>query len=137
MTPIIPYLIFPGTCREAMTFYQQCLGGDLSMAAFADMPGADQLPEAVRGGIAHASLVNGARTLMAYDDPHGSIVSGTAVSLSLACASVVEAERLFAALGQGGTVLMPLADQPWGAKFGMLTDRYGIQWMVDYDYPQE
>ena len=73
---------------------------------------------------------------MAYDEPHGSVVNGTSVSLSLACASVAEAERLFAVLSQDGTVLMPLADQPWGARFGMLTDRFGIRWMIDHDYPK-
>jgi PhnB protein len=125
MSKIIAYLNFPGTCREAMTFYQQCLGGELNMMGFEGAPGTDQLPEAARQGIMHANLVNGPLT------------SGDSVSLSLDCATAAEADQFFAALVRGGTVKMALADQFWGARFGMLVDKFDINWLVNYDYPKD
>jgi PhnB protein len=137
MSKIIAYLNFPGTCREAMTFYQQCLGGELNMMGFEGAPGTDQLPEAARQGIMHANLVNGPLTLMASDKPMGPVTSGDSVSLSLDCATAAEADQFFAALVRGGTVKMALADQFWGARFGMLVDKFDINWLVNYDYPKD
>jgi len=134
MSKIIAYLNFPGTCREAMTFYQQCLGGELHLMGFEGAPGAEQLPEAARNGVMHANLVNGSLTLMASDSPLAPVTNGDSVSLSIDCDSAAEADQLFAALSAGGTVRMPLADQFWGAKFGMLVDKFGINWLVNYDY---
>lgn len=136
MSKIIAYLSFPGTCREAMTFYQQCLGGELNMMGFEGAPGTDQLPEAARQGIMHANLVNGPLTLMASDNPMGTVTNGDSVSLSLDCETAAAADQFFAALGAGGAVKMPMADQFWGARFGMLVDKYGINWLVNHDYPQ-
>jgi PhnB protein len=134
MSKIVAYLNFPGTCREAMTFYQQCLGGELNMMGFEHAPNADQLPEAARHGIMHANLVNGPLTLMASDSPLAPVTNGDSVSLSIDCDSAAEADQLFAALSVGATIKMPLADQFWGAKFGMLVDKFGINWLVNYDY---
>ncbi len=137
MSKIIAYLNFPGTCREAMTFYQQCLGGELNIMDFEQMPNADQLPEAARGNVMHANLVNGPLTLMASDNFMDAVTNGDSVSLSLDCDSVAEADQFFTALSEGGMVKMPLADQFWGAKFGMLVDKFGINWMVNHDYKKD
>lgn len=133
MSQLIAYLNFPGTCREAMTFYQQCLGGQLHLTTFEESPMAAQLPAATRAAILHAHLTSGPLKLMASDNPMSEVVNGNSVSLSLDCASEDETARLFAGLAAGGRVTMPLADQFWGARFGMLTDQFGIHWMVNYD----
>jgi PhnB protein len=133
MPELFPYLNFPGTCREAMTFYQQCLGGKLTIMSHEEASMAEELPPELRQAIMHANLVSGPLTLMASDAMHGPVVNGNAVSLSLNCHSDAEIDGLFAKLADGGQVTMPLADQFWGAKFGMLTDRFGILWMLNFD----
>lgn len=130
MKSIQPYLNFDGNAREAMTFYRECLGGTLDIQTFADAhiptpPGAEQR-------VMHARLTAGPVVIMASDIMPGSqFVQGTNVHLNIDCDSVEELDRVFAALGQGGTVTMPLADQFWGARFGMLTDRFGVHWMLN------
>jgi PhnB protein len=129
------YLNFPGNCREAMTFYQQCLGGELNLITHEGSPMADQLPEAARKSILHANLVNGPLTLLASDGM-GEVTNGNSVNLSLDCVSEAEIDELFPKLAAGGQVTMPLGDQFWGAKFGMLTDKFGIHWLLNYDRPK-
>jgi PhnB protein len=133
MKPLTPYLFFDGDCRDAMNFYQDCFGGSLELMTYADGP-ADACPG---GGVAdkdkimHACLTAGDLVLMASDNPMGPPLAGDAVSISVHCESVAETERLFAALGRGGTVKMALADTFWGAHFGMLADRFGFHWMLN------
>jgi PhnB protein len=135
MKEIGPYLAFNGNCREAMTFYQQCLGGELAVQSFGDA-GMDDQPES-RDRVMHARLVNGAAVLMASDSMPGSPhVEGTNVSLSLQCDSEDEVGRLYTALSEGGNAGMPPSDTFWGARFGMLTDRYGMHWMLNFERPQ-
>ena len=126
MKALQPYLNFNGTTRDAMTFYQQCLGGQLEMQTFA---------EAHQGngdGIMHAKLTSGPLLIMASDTMEGHpFAQGTNVHLNLDCESVEEIDRLFGALGAGGKVTMPLQDTFWGARFGMLTDKFGVQWMFN------
>jgi len=132
MKAFIPYLNFDGNAREAMTFYQQCLGADLTLQAFgeagAPFPGSEKL-------IMHARLSTQAgAVIMASDSmPHVPLVLGNNVWVTQDCDSIEEIERLFAAFGEGGSVMMPLADQFWGARFGMLTDKYGINWMFNHE----
>lgn len=136
MKPLTPYLFFGGDCRDAMNFYQDCFGGSLEIMTYADGP-ADACPDACPGGVAdkdkimHACLTAGDLVLMASDNPMGPPVAGDNVSISVHCESVAETERLFAALGRGGTVKMALADTFWGAHFGMLADRFGFHWMLN------
>ena len=130
-----PYLNFDGNAREAMTFYQQCLGGDLSVQTFGDVnapfPGAEKL-------VMHARLEHGTAILMASDPMPGSpITQGNNVWVNIDCDSVEEIETCFAALGAGGKVVMPLDNTFWGARFGMLTDKYGINWMMNYTFPKK
>lgn len=134
MTAIAPYLAFDGNCREAMEFYKSCLGGELNMHSFETMPGAENMPEEARKGIMHANLIKDSLTLMGSDGGGmKQITKGNNITLSLNCSSDEEIADFFDKLSEGGTVTMPLADQFWGAKFGMLTDKFGFDWMLNYD----
>ncbi|TGE21712.1 VOC family protein [Hymenobacter aquaticus] len=134
-SPLTPYLTFNGNCRAAMTFYQQCLGGDLQVQTFAGTPAAEHVPAEAQDGVMHAVLSNGSLLLMASDTGTQPVTKGSMVSLSINCHSDEEITRLFNALGAGGHVTMALDDTFWGAKFGMLTDQFGIDWMFNYDKP--
>jgi PhnB protein len=136
MKEIVTYLNFDGNCREAMTFYAKCLGAELTLSAFSEMPGNPPPPEA-KDRIMHARVVKGKTLLMASDTMPGSpFHQGGNFSLSIACESLQELESLFTAMSEGGKVTMPLQDQFWGARFGMLTDRFGIHWMFNFEHPK-
>ncbi|WP_400193305.1 VOC family protein [Hymenobacter sp. B81] len=132
---IAPYLTFDGNCREAMQYYQQCLGGELQLMPFDEAPEADQLPVAVQAGIMHACLTKGPLTLMASDANGQPVTPGSTITLSLNCTSAEEISTWFARLAEGGQVTMPLEETFWGATFGMLTDRFGMPWMLNFDHP--
>lgn len=129
-----PYLNFPGNTEEAFAFYRTVFGGDFPMLLRfrdfgPDMDGADG------DRIAHMSLPVGGSMLMATDslESHGRrLVVGNNVSIQLEADSAEEATRVFAALSDGGSTQMPLARSEWAELYGMCTDRYGIQWMVNY-----
>lgn len=133
MTQIHAYLTFSGNCREAMTFYRDCLGGELTLRPVEGSPVADQMPADARQGILHSTLTQGALMLMASDMSQGPVVQGNSVSLSLDCSSEEEIQQFFAALSLDGTVIEPLGEQFWGATFGALTDKYGTRWLLHYD----
>jgi len=134
---IHPYLNFPGTAEQAMKFYEKCLGGKLlEVHRFGSMPGSDKLPESVRNRVMHVTLElpEGVK-IMASDTMDGMgppYVAGTNMTVSIHPTSKAEADRVFAALAEGSQVTMELADQFWGDYFGSLTDRFGIQWMVNF-----
>ncbi|PJJ54445.1 VOC family protein [Hymenobacter chitinivorans] len=132
---LTPYLAFNGTCREAMTFYQQRLGGDLQMQTYAGTPAAENLPAEAQNNVLHAILTNGSLVLMASDAGQQAVTKGNMVSLSVNCRSEEEITSLFQQFAEGGTITMDLQDTFWGAKFGILTDRFGIDWMFNYDKP--
>ena len=131
------YLTYDGNAREAFTFYQQVLGGNLELMTFAQAPEAEQFPAEYHERIMHACLDLGESTLMASDTLPGDTCGGgpyegiKGCSISLHPTSVAEAEQLFAALGERGTVIMPLEKTFWAERFGMLTDRFGLSWMVN------
>src|SRR5262245_12512033 len=129
---INPYLNFDGNTREAMEFYARVLGAQLEIQSFADVGMADK-PE-LKDRTMHASLKKGDVVIMASDTMPGmNFVPGNNVWININCESDEEIERLFKALGEGGSVVMPLADQFWGAKFGMLNDKYGMHWMLNFE----
>ena len=135
MKEINAYLIFNGNCREAMTFYQKCLGADLQMMPFSDMPGGKVPPEA-KDRVMHARLTKGPAVLMASDNMPGMpFQQGDNFSVSLNCDSVQEIEKLFSALSEKSKVTMPLQETFWAARFGMFTDQFGINWMLNLDKP--
>ena len=136
MSQLIPYLFFEGNCREAMEFYKQCLGGELILNTVGDTPGAGEMPHA-KDKIIHAALREGnppQSTLMASDWlSENKFVAGTNTSLSVNCTSAEEIRTLFESLSAGGKVTQPLADMFWGATYGSFVDRFGIQWMLNYE----
>jgi len=132
---LVPYLTFNGTCQEAMTFYQQCLGGELMLQRFADTPAAERVAADAQQNIMHSILTTDTFTLMASDSGMGTVARGTMMSLSLNCHSPEQIQELFGKLSADGTVTMPLEDTFWGATFGILIDRFGIDWMLNYDKP--
>jgi PhnB protein len=136
MNGIHTYLTFDGNCRQAMTFYSKCLGGELLLMPFADMPG--ETPEELKDKIMHAKVCKGPHVLMASDsDPRTSVQPGNNFSICIQCESLEEIERLYSALGEKGTQLSPLQDTFWGARFGLLTDQFGIQWMFNFEIPKK
>lgn len=135
MRQIAPYLNFDGDCAEAMAFYQQCLGGELFAMTFADAK-LGTAPEH-DGRVMHARLtLAGDAMLMASDTMPGMsapLVRGTNAWVHLACDDDAEVDARFAALADGGTPTMAPHDAFWGARFAMLTDRFGVQWMLNHE----
>lgn len=126
------YVFFNGKCEEAFTFYQSALGGELNFSRYEGSPMERQAPANARNKIMHASLKSGDATLMGADAVgEWERVIGNNVALSLVSHDEAEGKRAFALLAQGGSVTMELAPTFWGAKlFGMLTDKFGMDWMV-------
>lgn len=129
---LTPYLVFDGQCREAFTFYAETFGGEIiTMQSFGDSPGAEHAPAEMQGQIMHAFLrVNGAM-LMGSDAPPGQFQRAQGLSVALQVDDPAEAERIFAALADGGQVTMPIQKTFWAERFGMVTDRFGTPWMVN------
>ena len=131
MNLISPYLIFQGNCEEAINFYQHCLGGELSVRRFGDteMPVEDDY----KNKIMHAELTLGEMKIMFSDGaPHKKIIKGDNIQINLNFDEEAKLEETFERLSVGGTVTMPLEITFWNAKFGMLEDKFGIRWMVNY-----
>ena len=127
-----PYLFFGGRCEEAIEFYRKALGAELVMEArFKDAPEPQPgLPECFQDKIMHATLRIGDTLLMASDGRCEGQATFEGFSLSITVADEAEADRVFAALGEGGLVTMPLAKTFWAPKYGMLQDQFGVSWMV-------
>jgi PhnB protein len=139
MKEVNTYLNFDGNCREAMEFYKKCLGAELQLMPFSEGP-ADLLKEAkeAKDRIMHARLTKGSTLLMASDTMPGMpFQQGNNFSVSIQCESLPEIEKLFTAFGEKGKVTMPLQDQFWGARFGMLKDQFGIHWMFNFEHPKQ
>lgn len=131
---ISPYLNFPGTCRAAFEFYAQALGGEIAfMQTFGESPMAGQVPPEVHGHIMHVRLTVGDAVLMGSDGMPDRYEASQGFSVSLNCETPDEADRVFAALADGGEIDMPIQATFWAARFGMLKDRFGIAWMVNCD----
>ena len=142
MATINAYLTFDGTCEEAFNFYKSVFGGDFPMVGkFGDMPPQEGMPpisDEVKNRIMHMSLPISAETVLMGSDTMPGIHDhqvGNNISLSINTDSREEADRVFTGLSAGGKVSMSLADTFWGAYFGMWTDKFGINWMVNYDDP--
>ena len=131
MKNVTTYIHFDGSCREAMSFYQKCLGGDLQLVPY---PGANGQPSTDPAAkIMHSYLSrDGAPLLMASDtSPEGPVKAGNNFSVAVECDNLDEIQRLFAEIGAHGSVRLPLSDTPWGARFGMLTDQFCVQWLFN------
>lgn len=137
MRAINPYLMFDGNCREAMTFYQRCLGGQLDVMTFADAP--MEAAPGTENRVMHAALIHGPVMLMASDtmgDGKEPNVEGNNVWVNLAFDTVDELEKAYAAMAEGGHRVMEPADAFWGSRFGMLRDRFGMHWMFNCEIQQ-
>jgi len=128
------YLNFDGNCREAMTFYGKCLQAEPNFTPFsACPPEMAAIAKAAPDRILHTELASGPVVLMASDIlPGMPFQQGNNFSISINCESQPEMERLFTALSESGKVTMPLHDAFWGGRFGMLTDQFGISWMLHF-----
>ncbi|UCS94699.1 VOC family protein [Echinicola marina] len=140
MATINPYLNFLGNCEEAFNFYKSVFGGEFTyMGRFSEMPPQEgvSLSEVEKNKIMHVSLPIGSHTILMGSDVGGDwapqTVIGNNISVSITAKSKAEADQLFTGLSNGGQVSMPMADTFWGDYFGMLTDKFGINWMVSFN----
>lgn len=135
MSVLNPYLNFRGEAREALEFYRSVFGGELTVSSFADL-GMEGVPESERDHVMHGQLETPAGfTLMAADTPsHMDYARGSnqfGISLSGQADDDAQLREYWQKLGEGATITEPLATAPWGASFGMLTDRFGVNWLVN------
>ena len=139
--PLVTYLYFNGNCREAFDFYRSVFGGEyLMVSTFAEGPPDMGVPESDHDKIMHASLSIGDGELMGSDMPSNfgpSPVAGNNFALSYSARSREETDELFAKISEGGAVTMPLQETFWGSYFGSCTDRFGINWQLDYELSKE
>ncbi len=137
------YLNFNGNCEEAFTFYKSVFGGEFTyFGRFGEMPESEEhtLSEADKNKVMHVGLQIGTSSLMGSDtggEWAHSYVQGNNFSVSITADSKREADKLFNALASGGQVTMPMDNTFWGDYFGMLTDQFGINWMVSFDEQQQ
>ena len=132
MRQINSYLHFNGNCREAMTFYKECLGGQLILQTVGESPMADKMPIEMKDLILHATLINGELVLLGSDMSPENLIKGNAVDLMLDCRSDDEIRTSFDKLSANGTIDHPLEETFWGAIFGNFTDKFGNPWMLNY-----
>lgn len=142
MATINPYLNFDSNTEEAFNFYRSVFGAELAaLMRWKDAPQADKILASDRQKIMHISLPIGeGNVLMATDSCESmgqTLTVGNNFYVCISAESKQEAENLFDGLSAGGNIEMPLQDMFWGDYFGMLTDKFGIQWMIAYDYNQQ
>ena len=126
------YLLFKGNCEAAFKFYEQCLGGKIeAMIPHAGTPAEQHVPAEWLNKIMHARLNVGGQRLMGSDAPPDHYQKPHGFCVSLGIKEVAEAERVFHALEEKGTVQMPLQQTFWAVRFGMLIDQFGIPWMIN------
>lgn len=126
-----PYLTFNGQCEAAFKFYEQCLDGTIEvMMNHGESPITNEVPADWRNTILHARLRVGDHVLMGSDTPDG-YVPANGIHVSLQLDDPADADRIFHALAENGTVHMPIQETFWAARFGMLVDRFGIPWMIN------
>ncbi|HXL45300.1 MAG TPA: VOC family protein [Candidatus Binatia bacterium] len=132
-----PYLGFNGQCEAAFKFYERCLRGKIeAMLSHEGTPMENQVPAEWRKKILHARLVVGDAVLMGGDMPPERYEAPKGFSVTIGVTEPAEAERIFKALSENGTVTMPLQQTFWAVRFGMLVDRFGIPWMVNCEGPR-
>jgi len=126
------YLSFKGDCEAAFALYERCFGAQPgSIFRYAGSPMAGQVPSDWQDKVMHGSLTIGNQVLMGGDVAPHSYEQPRGFSLSIAIASVGDAERIFRELAEGGSVKLPLEPTFWAARFGMVVDRFGIPWMIN------
>jgi PhnB protein len=127
-----PYLSFKGDCEAAFTLYERCLGGQLGgIVRYAGSPMADQVPADWQDKVMHGSVILGDQELMGADVAPDHYEQPKGFSLSIQIKDTADAERIFHELARGGNVVMPLEKTFWAERFGVLVDRFGIQWQIN------
>ncbi|WP_046366981.1 VOC family protein [Flavihumibacter petaseus] len=141
MIAIHPYLNFAGNTEEAFRFYQSVFGGKFStVSRFRDTAEASRLPHEEQDKLMHIALPVGRNTVLMATDALESmghhLNAGNNFSLQIEAESTEEADALYRALCEGGKPTLPMMTMFWGTYFGMLTDKFGIQWMINYNFNQ-
>ena len=141
MLNINPYLNFDGTTEEAFNFYKSVFGGEFALVMrWKDFPEPDKIPASQLDKIMHISLPIGKNAMLmatdACESMGPSLTAGNNFNILVSSESEEEADRLFNGLSAGGQQNMPMEKTFWGAYFGLLTDKFGIRWMVSYNYNQ-
>lgn len=139
MKTVNVYLTFDGNCKKAFDFYKSVFGGEFPyVGTFGEIPpqeGMPPIPDEMKSRIMHISLPISKETMLMGSDAGGEwapeLKVGNNFSLSVNTASTEEADRIFNALSDGGNIVMPMANMFWGAYYGMFTDKFGINWMVN------
>jgi PhnB protein len=127
-----PYLYFDGQCEEAFRFYEKCLGGKITfMMAWKDSPMPDQAPPGWATKILHAGLASGDGVLEGCDAMPGQYKKPESFCVMLRPKEASEADRIFKALAERGTVQIPIAETFWALRFGQVVDRFGVPWLVN------
>ena len=132
---LIPCLVFNGRCEAAFKFYERCLGGKIAaLVRHAGTPAEEHVPPEWRDKIMHVRLIAGEAVLMGADAPPDRYKAPQGFSVSLHPKDPAEADRVFNALAENGTVQMPMQPTFWAVRFGMLTDQFGIPWMINCEH---
>jgi PhnB protein len=136
MSSMNPYLNFAGNTEEAFNFYKSVFGGEFAMLQrYSDTPDCDKLPTGLKDKIMHVSLPIGNNILMASDackEMGFTVTPGNNFYVCMNPDSKEEADKWFNGLAEGGKINMPIQDMFWGAYWGDLTDKFGVQWMINY-----
>lgn len=128
------YVNFPGTCAEALRFYEEHLGGKiLSRMTFDEMPEPKQIPPGLEKGILHARIQIGDSTLMVSDGPAARVQPMRSAYLTLSLDNSAEVERIYAALAENGEIFMPIGETFFAHRFAQLRDRFGVNWMLIHE----
>jgi PhnB protein len=132
-TTLNPYLRFnDGKCREAMEFYKDIFGGTVEYMTIGESPMAGDMPKEKQGLIMHAVLVSGGIKFMGADMMRNKAVIGDNVSVAVSNSSEQELNQQFDKLAQGGDIFMKPEMMPWGGVYGMVTDKYGVEWQLNF-----
>jgi PhnB protein len=134
---LLTYLNFGGNCRDAFRFYEQHLGGTITMMMpHGEQPGPSAMPDAWKNAILHARITIGETELLGADIPPDRFKPMRSAYLSLLVGSTQEAERIYTLLAEGGQVFMPMAETFFAFRFAMLRDRFGTSWMILHERPR-
>jgi PhnB protein len=127
-----PHLSFNGQCEAAFKQYARCLGGQVGqLFPYGESPMAAEVPADWKNKVMHGSVTIGDQMLMGADVTPDRYEAPKGITLSIQIANVAEAERIFRDLAEGGTIVMPLEQTFWAARFGVLVDRFGIPWQIN------
>ena len=141
MPVINPYLTFNGDCEAAFDLYKSVFGGEFAVVMrFGDMDMGMPVADDEKNKIMHVALPIGRGNMLMGSDvsaSRGGVTPGTNFSVAVSADSESEADDIWAGLAEGGNETLKMSKAPWGAYFGMCTDKFGIQWMVTYDYANE